>query len=76
MQLEEIQEGFLSEKNLPPKLQAKGQASEESPKIADLATMEKNAIQQALLLTGGNKKLAARLLGISERTLYRALEST
>lgn len=71
---EEIQEGFLSEKNLPAKLQPKGQVGE-TPKISDLATMEKNAIQQALLLTGGNKKLAARLLGISERTLYRALEN-
>ncbi len=70
---EEIREGFLSEKTLPEKL--KDQKDEgEMPKVTDLATIEKMAIRQTLLLTNGNKKLTASLLGISERTLYRTLE--
>lgn len=43
------------------------------PPIADLATIEKQAIEQALAISGGRRRLAASLLGISERTLYRVL---
>ena len=38
-----------------------------------LEQMEKEAIEAALAHTGGDKQLAARLLGISARTIYRKL---
>ncbi len=39
-----------------------------------MADMEKEMIRAALLRTGGNKRKAAQLLGLSERTLYRKIE--
>jgi DNA-binding NtrC family response regulator len=39
-----------------------------------VAEMEKEMIRNALLKTGGNKRKSARLLGLSERTLYRKIE--
>jgi two-component system response regulator HydG len=39
-----------------------------------LAKVEAYYIEQALKLSGGNREEAARMLGISERTLYRAIE--
>ena len=39
-----------------------------------LATVERDHIQRALLRAGGNKKAAAKLLGLSRRALYRRLE--
>jgi two-component system response regulator HydG len=39
--------------------------------IADLRSLEEHHIQRVLRLAGGNKSRAARLLGISRRTLYR-----
>jgi two-component system response regulator HydG len=38
-----------------------------------LEELEREAIHQTLHYTKGNKALAAKLLGISERTLYRKL---
>lgn len=82
---EEIREGFLSEKSLPPlfhendSLRGSSLSSDlatvDLAPIADLATVERQAVQQALVLTGGNRRLAANLLGISERTMYRLLDS-
>ncbi|RKY67941.1 MAG: sigma-54-dependent Fis family transcriptional regulator [Candidatus Latescibacterota bacterium] len=60
-----------------------GEAGEREVKEADqtdtgglksIAEMEKEMIQEALKQTGGNKKKAARMLGIGERTLYRKIE--
>lgn len=45
----------------------------EEPSVA-LDEREKHAIQTALALHGGNRKLAAEELHISERTLYRKLK--
>ncbi|HWZ86664.1 MAG TPA: sigma 54-interacting transcriptional regulator [Thermoanaerobaculia bacterium] len=45
-----------------------GGAEEEIP---DLRALEERHIQRVLRLAGGNKSRAARLLGISRRTLYR-----
>jgi len=39
-----------------------------------LEQIEKRAIRETLLLTGGNREHAAKLLGIGERTLYRKLK--
>ncbi|MEM9416136.1 MAG: sigma-54 dependent transcriptional regulator [Planctomycetota bacterium] len=38
-----------------------------------LDQLEKNAIRDALRITGGNREQAAKMLGIGERTLYRKL---
>ena len=39
-----------------------------------LQQIEKRAIRETLLLTGGNRERAASMLGIGERTLYRKLK--
>ncbi len=39
--------------------------------VADLKALEEKHIQRVLRMAGGNKSRAARLLGISRRTLYR-----
>ncbi len=36
--------------------------------------MERSAIQEALRAHGGNRRKAAEVLGISERTLYRKIK--
>ena len=41
---------------------------------ASIASHEKNAIRKALNQTSGNRRAAAKLLGISEATLYRRLK--
>jgi two-component system response regulator HydG len=76
----EIQTGLLGESSLPDYIRTLGSAAPSQsgpsvPPLADLATLEKRAIRQALLLSEGNRRLAAALLGISERTLYRVLGS-
>lgn len=43
--------------------------------ILPLAEMEKRYIRQVLEATGGNKKKASELLGITRKTLYSRLES-
>ncbi|MEY3387060.1 MAG: hypothetical protein RIR53_1871 [Bacteroidota bacterium] len=45
-----------------------------SPDQLDLATLERQAIETALRRTQGNRGNAAKLLGISERTLYRKID--
>ncbi len=75
----EIQAGLLGTSSLPDHLRSLGEGEdlsiENMPPLSDLATLERRAIRQALLLSGGNRRLAAGLLGISERTLYRVLGS-
>jgi two-component system response regulator HydG len=64
--------------NLPPQLQpeAGGAARRLSfPVGTPLRDIEQIAIEETLKYTGGDKKLAARLLGIAARTIYRKLES-
>ena len=45
-----------------------------SSALKTLAELERDAIQRALEATGGNRKKAAELLGIGERTLYDKLK--
>ncbi len=42
--------------------------------VASVEEMEERLIRQALSTTGGNRKEAARRLGIGERTLYRKIK--
>ena len=48
--------------------------SETQPSDDLLVTVEREHIQRALLRSNGNKKAAARMLGLSRRALYRRLE--
>jgi DNA-binding NtrC family response regulator len=47
----------------------------ESAAVYDLDEIERQAIDRALVATGGNRTKAAKLLGISERTLRNKLNS-
>ncbi|MEO5667269.1 MAG: sigma-54 dependent transcriptional regulator [Bdellovibrionota bacterium] len=73
---EDLREGLLGAQLLPEAFRKKVEALGMTPALApmaDLATIERMAIEQALAISGGRRKLAASLLGISERTLYRVL---
>jgi DNA-binding NtrC family response regulator len=48
------------------------EADADQPRKLD--TIEREAIQEALIANGGNRRRTARQLGISERTLYRRLK--
>jgi two-component system, NtrC family, response regulator AtoC len=50
-----------------------GQAARPAP-IGTLADLERDAISRALDVTGGNRRRAAEMLGIGERTLYDKLK--
>jgi len=64
---------LISTDNLPQELLAKGKdAMRCSPPPSE--TDEAGMILDALRKTGGNKAKAARLLGISRRTIYRKIE--
>jgi DNA-binding NtrC family response regulator len=63
--------------NPAPRQGAAAQATERieaSPADDLLATVEREHIQRALVRSNGNKKAAARMLGLSRRALYRRLE--
>jgi two-component system response regulator HydG len=74
---EDLREGLLDVHALPARFreneQDPGGTHSLMPPMADLASIEKQAIEQALAISGGRRRLAASLLGISERTLYRVL---
>jgi two-component system response regulator HydG len=56
---------------------ASGSQAAAAPPLEDadlLATVERDHIQRALVRAGGNKKAAAKMLGLSRRALYRRLE--
>lgn len=54
----------------PPRLAPPGEAEGMPP----LETVQRNYIHQVVHATGGNKRRAAEILGITRRTLYRWLE--
>jgi DNA-binding NtrC family response regulator len=59
--------------NLPPAIRGNGRISEsdERPAAGTLQDLERQAIAQTLVATGGNKRKAAEILGIGLKTLYR-----
>jgi DNA-binding NtrC family response regulator len=78
-------EDFITERELavsmpPPALRppaSSGDAERSAQAVADkdlLVTVERDHIQRALVRAGGNKKAAAKMLGLSRRALYRRLE--
>lgn len=59
----------------PPRADMKvGTITVDDQPTLDLATLERTAIEKALRRTQGNRREAAKLLGISERTLYRKID--
>jgi DNA-binding NtrC family response regulator len=61
--------------DLPPDIQG-SKAHEAMPRFRPgmtLADLEREAIQQCLLQTGGSRQRTAKLLGISTRTLFRKI---
>ena len=75
--------GFLTERELALSMPFAGGARAAAPAASDgraregsdsLARMEREHIQRALGKAGGNKKVAAQMLGLSRRALYRRLE--
>jgi two-component system response regulator HydG len=70
-----LRTGWVGAESLPDSLRGLEQVA---PRFAiqDLASLTQTAIQQALAASGGNRRLAAAMLGISERTLYRNTEAT
>jgi DNA-binding NtrC family response regulator len=72
-----VEKGQLSpEKRMEPGSVSwrEGYRSREIPTDLNVEDMEKDLIRRALEYTKGNRKKAAQLLGIGERTLYRKLD--
>ncbi len=66
IRLEDLQ--WLPSPRVPGRLEA-GEAGE--TEVPNLRALEERHIRRVLKIAGGNKSRAARLLGISRRTLYR-----
>jgi two-component system response regulator HydG len=69
----------LEPRHLPPEVLAGGDAEMATVGVdattgLSLDQIEKQAIRNALRITGGNREAAAKMLGIGERTLYRKLK--
>jgi two-component system response regulator HydG len=67
----------LGVSNLPQHMQPEGAGGTRKLTFnigTPLREIEDRAIRETLRYTGGDKKLAARLLGIAARTIYRRLE--
>ena len=69
---------FITERELSVNMPASSLQSRDRGLIAQeadlLVTVEREHIQRALARAGGNKKVAAKMLGLSRRALYRRLE--
>lgn len=61
----------LLPEDLPPKLRKEAGAEFPEGRPLTLRELERQHIQRVLKVAGGNKKLAAQMLGIHRRTLYR-----
>jgi len=72
-------EAVLGEDALPAEIRERGVPGAGAPALSfavgtPLADIEMRVIQETLRHTGGDKRLAAKLLGIATRTIYRRLE--
>jgi two-component system, NtrC family, response regulator HydG len=70
---------FVSEREIGLELPPGGRQAPAGANTEDrddhlLSTVEREHILRALQRAGGNKKAAARMLGVSRRALYRRLE--
>jgi DNA-binding NtrC family response regulator len=64
----------LSPRGLPRELRYRRKQVAEAPAATDtLREIEAQAIMDALKKSGGNKSKAAKMLGISRKTLYKRL---
>jgi two-component system response regulator HydG len=66
--------GAITMKEMPANIRGASKAPAHESGALALDENEKRLIQQALEKTGGNRQKAAKLLGISLRTLYRKLK--
>ena len=62
----------ITEKDLPEEILAGKEVL--TPENLNLTEIEKETIKNALKMTGGNKTLAAKALGISKRTLLNKIK--
>ncbi len=65
---------FVSEVGEVGEREIKEVAQTDAGELKPIAEMEKEMIRKALRETRGNKKKAAKMLGIGERTLYRKIQ--
>ncbi|MCE1188949.1 MAG: sigma 54-interacting transcriptional regulator, partial [Ignavibacteria bacterium] len=70
----EIKKDILELKDMLHEQQIESDKSVKTEEIFAMQDIEKRAIVNALHRTNNNKRLAAKILGISERTLYRKLK--
>jgi len=74
-EISELRKVFLEERSLEliAKEDKKGKELEIKPQLS-IEEMEKELIAKTLKETGDNRKRAAKILGIGERTLYRKID--
>ncbi len=64
----------INVRDLPSNLIYAIQAGSEKQRVSTLREVERDAIRQALEMTGGDRIQAARLLGIGKTTVYRKIK--
>jgi two-component system response regulator HydG len=55
-------------------MKQRSMAPETETELVTLSELERRYVQRVMVLVGGNKSRAARVLGLDRRTLYRMLE--
>lgn len=70
-EISSLRKELIEEKNSELKKESK--SAEVKPQLS-IEEMEKELIDKTLKMVGGNRKKAARILGIGERTLYRKID--